>query len=121
INVTPMVDVMLVLLIIFMVAAPIATPSIKINLPKTAVETGPDRDPIFVDVAQNGDAYIGPRKVALSSLNAEVDALAGHTDAGHARIMIRGDGAMDYADLMRVMNTLQDGGHYRVGLISEKL
>jgi biopolymer transport protein ExbD len=119
INVTPFVDVMLVLLIIFMVAAPMATASIKVELPRNEASPTNDRKPVYVDVESHGRVFIGLREVGLTGLNAEVARVLNVPNPTNERIMVRADKAVVYADFMKVMNTLQNGGYSKVGLISE--
>jgi len=123
INVTPFVDVMLVLLIIFMVAAPMATVSIKVDLPisEQPPTPVPPKPPVFISVQQYGRVYIGDREVDLATLNSEVAKALASADPTEERLMIRADRAVKYGEFMGVMNTLQGGGYYKVGLISEAL
>jgi biopolymer transport protein ExbD len=122
INVTPFVDVMLVLLIIFMVAAPLASVNIKVNLPPANVP--PHQNPpkiVYISIKQNGDYYIGDDKTDLAELPDELR-LAMGVRAGQVaneRVFIRGDENMEYAKFLDLMNTLQDNGFYSVALVGE--
>jgi TonB system transport protein ExbD (group 1) len=118
INVTPFVDVMLVLLIIFMVAAPLATPSVKIDLPPAVtVPSQTPPKPIYITIEQNGHLHIGDYPTDVDSLAADLKTQIGRRDPTHERIYIRADKNTYYGDFMRVMNQLQDSGFYSVGLI----
>jgi biopolymer transport protein ExbD len=128
INVTPFVDVMLVLLIIFMVAAPLATVSIKVDLPP-ATPPPPDakpREPVFISIQQSGQLNLsGERNTDLSRLIPDVtQALAKFDPTKPPKdqtVLIRADREVLYEDFMEVVNTLQQNGFYKVGLISEEL
>src|SRR5215470_16491370 len=115
INVTPFIDVMLVLLIIFMVAAPLATVDIGVDLPATAAEPQPRPDkPIFVTVKPDLNVAVGEDVVAREALGASLDAATnGRKDE---RIYLRADKAVSYGDLMEVMNTLRNAGYLKVAL-----
>jgi biopolymer transport protein ExbD len=118
INVTPFVDVMLVLLIIFMVAAPLASVSIKVALPPAAAKPAKNPPkPVYISLKKNGDVYVGDNKSDLDSLGADLTAAVG--SRGHERIFIRGDQDVLYQDFMDVMNKLQDNGFYSVALVGE--
>lgn len=116
INVTPFIDVMLVLLIIFMVAAPLATVDIGVDLPATAAEPAPRPDkPVFVTVKPNLSVAVGEDVVAREALSSSLDAATkGRKDE---RIYLRADKAVAYGDLMEVMNTLRNAGYLKVALV----
>ena len=119
INVTPFVDVMLVLLIIFMVAAPLASVNVKVNLPPA--NTKPVTKPpqiIYVSIKENGDLYVGDNQVDLTELPDALKLAAGPSHVG-LRIFIRGDENMEYGKFLDVMNTMQDNGFYSVALVGE--
>jgi len=119
INVTPLVDVMLVLLIVFMVAAPMMTAGVPIDLPKTAAnELNSQTQPITVAVTPEGAIYVGEDPVAESDLIATVTALA--TNGTEDRIFLRGDTAANYGSVMKVMGLLSGAGFTKIGLITEK-
>lgn len=127
INVTPFVDVMLVLLIIFMVAIPPATISIKLDLPP-AVPPPPGtkvEPPVLINVQQGGGLYIGDQKTSLDSLTGDLATVLTKKDPSKAptdqRVYIRADKLVRYGDFMAVMNTLQANGYYQVALINEEL
>ena len=119
INVTPMVDVMLVLLIIFMVAAPLMTAGVPIELPQTqAKQLNTEQKPITVSVTPEGAIYIGENPVALADLTAQVAALA--VNGTEDRIYVRGDTTANYGAVMKVMGALSGAGYSKIGLITEQ-
>jgi biopolymer transport protein TolR len=117
INVTPLVDVMLVLLIVFMVAAPLLTVGVPIDLPQTkARELNTESKPITVSVTPEGAIYLGDEVVGLDSL---VDAIAAQAANGtEERIYVRGDQTANYGAVMKVMGVLSAAGFSRIGLIT---
>ena len=118
INVTPFVDVMLVLLIIFMVAAPLATVSIHVELPAAVAKPSPNPPkPVYISIQANGNTYIGDAPTDLASIGDDLRKLVGKRDPSKERIFIRGDQDAMYKDFMGVMNALQDNGFYSVALI----
>jgi biopolymer transport protein ExbD len=120
INVTPFVDVMLVLLIIFMVAAPLATVSVKLELPAAVapVSQNPPK-PIYISIQINGDLHVGDFRTDLGALGGDLRKQIGKREPEKERIYIRADKGVLYGTFMRVMNTLQDEGFYSVALIGE--
>ena len=127
INVTPFVDVMLVLLIIFMVAIPAATVSIKLDLPP-AIPPPPGtivKEPVMINIQQGGQLYIGDRTTSLGTLPADLSGVLAVEDPTipptEQRVYIRADRTVRYGDFMAVMNTLQGNGFYQVALINEEL
>ncbi|HVZ29851.1 MAG TPA: biopolymer transporter ExbD [Asticcacaulis sp.] len=128
INVTPFVDVMLVLLIIFMCSIPPATISIKLDLPPAnAPSTPPKVKPVFISVMGKDDVYVsqpngGPAlKVAVKDLPAEVARALNSPDPFNERLLIRGDKDIEYNDFVQVLNTLQQNGYLKIGLINEDI
>ena len=126
-NVTPFVDVMLVLLIIFMVSIPAATVSIKLDLPP-AIPPPPGtvvKEPILVNIQQGGGIFIGDQKTALETLPVDLAGVLTRDDPTlpptEQRVYIRADRTVRYGDFMAVMNTLQGNGFYQVALINEEL
>ena len=118
INVTPMVDVMLVLLIIFMVAAPLLTVGVAIDLPQTQAKSlDQDREPLTVTVNDKGQVYLQNTDVKLDELIPKLRAVA--KNGGDERIYVRGDKKVDYGTVMRVMGRLSAAGYRRVALITE--
>lgn len=120
INVTPFVDIMLVLLIIFMVAAPLATVSVEVKLPVAVAKPAQNPPkPFYVSIQDDGSAYIGDDQVDINSVGAELSTLIGNKPPSDERIFIRGDQQTRYGDFMQVMNSLQDHGFYSVALVGE--
>lgn len=116
INVTPFIDVMLVLLIIFMVAAPLATVSVKVNLPASSAkpEVQPDK-PIYLSIKEDDSLYLGEDSVELEQIGTTLDAL---TNADRQKaVFVRGDENVEYRRLMQVMDSLRSAGYLRVGLV----
>ncbi len=123
INVTPMVDVMLVLLIIFMVAAPLMTVGVPVDLPKTAAAPiNQDNEPITISVNPEGKVFLQETEVELPNLVEQLRAIARNQPAGapERRIFVRGDKAISYGRVMEVMGTINAGGFSRVALLAEQ-
>jgi biopolymer transport protein ExbD len=125
INVTPFVDVMLVLLIIFMVAAPMATVAIKIDLPPAQAPKDPtDKKPTFLSIRAGGEIYVvaqaNTQKVDLPNLASVLNTELG-ANATNQSVLVRADRDVRYREFMAVVNQLQKDGFYKVGLISENL
>ena len=123
INVTPFVDVMLVLLIIFMVSIPAATVSIKLDLPP-AVPPPPGtkvEEPTLTNVQQGGKLFIGDEATSLDTLTTDLTRILNKPEPTEERVYIRADRTVRYGDFMAVMNTLQGNGFYQVALINEEL
>jgi biopolymer transport protein TolR len=119
INVTPMVDVMLVLLIVFMVAAPLMTVGVPIDLPETqARQLNTESQPITVSVTPEGGIFLADEPVLLENLAARVGDVA--ANGTEDRIYVRGDTSASYGTVMRVMGTLSSAGYARIGLITEQ-
>ncbi len=118
INVTPFVDVMLVLLIIFMVAAPLASVTVKVELPPAVAEpsTNPPT-PVYISIQPSGNIFIGDFPTDLATLGDDVRKAIGRRNPDRERIFIRADKEVMYGDFMGVMNMLQDNGFYSVALI----
>jgi biopolymer transport protein TolR len=118
INVTPLVDVMLVLLIIFMVTAPLMTSAVNIDLPKvSATPINQDSEPLKVQVDAQGNVYLQETQVQLPELVAKLQAIA--QDNKERRIFIRGDKANTYARMLEVMATVIQGGFTKVALMTD--
>jgi len=116
INVTPFIDVMLVLLIIFMVAAPLATVDIKVDLPASTATPQPRPEkPIFLSVKTDKSLYLGEEQVPREQIGQVLD---GKTNGKKdTTIFFQADKGVDYGDLMEVMNTLRSAGYLKVGLV----
>ena len=121
INVTPFVDVMLVLLIIFMVAAPMAAVSVKVALPPAVAKASPNPPkPIYISLQSNGRIFIQDNQTDLATLGDDLrSSLGERRNPTKERIFIRGDKDVYYGDFMGVMNMLQDNGFYSVALVGE--
>ena len=119
INVTPLVDVMLVLLIIFMISAPLLTTGVEVELPKTeasAVDT--ESQPVTVSIKENGEIFVGDGEVRWDQLLARV-AEEGGADAREKPIFIRADGRAPYQAVARVMARLSSEGFTKLNLITD--
>ena len=120
INVTPFVDIMLVLLIIFMVAAPLATVSVPVKLPRAVAPPGKNPPtPVFISIQNDGDVWIGDLKSSPGALGDDLRVQIGRRNPSEERIFIRADQQTRYGDFMQVMNALQDNGFYSVALVGE--
>ena len=116
INVTPFIDVMLVLLIIFMVAAPLSTVDVAVDLPVSNAQPQPRPDkPVFLTVKQDLTLALGNDEVPRSALQATLDQQTG--DDREQRVFLRADGAVAYNELMKVMNLLREAGYLRIALV----
>ena len=119
-NVTPMVDVMLVLLIIFMVAAPLATVSIKLDLPPALPNTAkPPKPPTVISLQKSGAIFVGPRQTSVPALVGDLAAVLAVAQPQEETIYIRADKEVKYNAFMEVLNDLQKNGFYKVSLITE--
>ena len=118
INVTPMVDVMLVLLIVFMVAAPLLTVGVPVDLPKTQAQTmGEGREPLSVTVKRDGTIFLQNTPIAEDELVAKLQAIS--ANGFEQRIFVRGDKAVDYGRVMEVMGLLSAAGFTHIGLVTD--
>ena len=121
INVTPFVDVMLVLLIIFMVAAPLAAVTVKVELPPAVAKPGKNPPkPVYISIQPNGRIFIQDFPSDVATLGDDLrKQLGSKRNPGKERIYIRADKDVMYGDFMGVMNMLQDNGFYSVALVGE--
>ena len=120
INVTPFVDVMLVLLIVFMVTAPLLTVGIKVDLPKVKATALTDiKDPIEITVKLDGEVYIGELKVEVENLIPRLNAITEQNT--EARIYIRGDRVVAYGRIMEIMSIINSAVYIKVALITQNL
>jgi biopolymer transport protein TolR len=118
INVTPLVDVMLVLLIIFMVTAPLLQVGVPVDLPKTsAQQVGGKDEPLVVSVNAQGEVFLGETKYDLAELGTKLKAV--HEEKPDQRVFMRGDKAVDYGKMMEVMGVVIDSGFRQLGLLGE--
>ena len=120
INVTPFVDVMLVLLIIFMVAAPLMTVGVPVELPKSeGNEIKSDSEPLTVTVSPQGKIFIQDAEVPLADLGAKLSAITEARKGSDEAIFVRGDKATNYGELMRVMGRIASAGYKHLSLVTE--
>ncbi|MGB7286488.1 MAG: protein TolR [Salaquimonas sp.] len=117
INVTPFVDVMLVLLIIFMVAAPLLTVGVPIDLPETQAKAlNSETQPISVSVNENGQVFLQETEIPIEEVVAKLTAIA--ANGYEERIYVRGDKTADYGTVMRVMGLLSQAGFKRLAMVT---
>jgi len=120
INVTPMVDVMLVLLIIFMVSAPLLTVGVPIDLPQTQAKSlDQDKEPLTLSVNMKGQVFLQNSEIPIDELVAKLKAVTEARGGLEERIYVRGDRKVDYGTVMRVMGRLSAAGFRRVALVTE--
>ena len=121
INVTPMVDVMLVLLIIFMVSAPLLTVGVPIDLPQTQASSldQADKEPLAISVNTDGKVYLQNTEIKLDELVPKLQAISQARGGSDERIYVRGDKTVDYGTVMKVMGRLSSAGFRRVALVTE--
>jgi biopolymer transport protein TolR len=121
INVTPMVDVMLVLLIIFMVSAPLLTVGVPIDLPQSQAKSlDQDNAPLTVSLNGEGKVFLQNNEIGVDELVAKLKAISEARGSGfEERIYVRGDRKVDYGTVMRVMGRLSGAGFHRVALVTE--
>ncbi|MET3660902.1 TonB system transport protein ExbD [Aquamicrobium ahrensii] len=116
INVTPFIDVMLVLLIIFMVAAPLATVDVNVDLPAAAATPAPRPDkPLYLTVKEDLSVLLGNDEVARDGLPGALDTFTGGDK--EQRVFLRADQSVDYGELMNVMNLLRKAGYLKIALV----
>ena len=119
INVTPMVDVMLVLLIIFMVSAPLLTVGVPVDLPQTRAKTlDQDKEPLTVSVTPKG-VYLQNTEIPVEELVPKLKAITEARGGSDERIFVRGDKQVEYGTVMKVMGRLAEAGFRRVALVTE--
>ena len=121
INVTPFVDVMLVLLIIFMVSIPAATVSIKLDMPPAQGGHPQEKKPIFISIMGPDAIYIGDHKTSAATLIPDLEAALQSPNPFNERILVRGDKDIQYNDFVSVINELQQNGFLKIGLINEDI
>jgi biopolymer transport protein TolR len=119
INVTPLVDVMLVLLVIFMITAPLLQVGVPVDLPKTsAQQVGGKDEPLVVSVNSKDEVFLGETKYELDDLIAKLKAV--HEEKPDQRVFIRGDKSINYGRMMEVMGVVIDSGFRQLGLLGEQ-
>ena len=120
INVTPMVDVMLVLLIIFMVSAPLLTVGVPLDLPQTQAKSlDQDKNPLTLSVNLKGQVFLNDTEIAVDELVPKLKAITEARGGLDERIFVRGDRKVDYGTVMKVMGRLSQAGFRRVALVTE--
>ena len=120
INVTPFVDVMLVLLIVFMVTAPLLTVGVPVDLPQTrAKQLGEDREPLAVTIDNSGKIFLQNTPIEADDLVPKLMAIS--NNGYNQRIFVRGDKAVDYGKVMLVMGLLNSAGFTRIGLVTDSV
>ncbi|MFG1431900.1 protein TolR [Xanthobacter sp. V2C-8] len=121
INVTPMVDVMLVLLIIFMVAAPMLTAGVPIDLPQTQASAvnQDNKEPITLSVSDKGQVFLGESEIKSEDLVTKLQAVTQARGGMEERIFVRADKKVDYGTVMKVMGRLSGAGFKKVALVTE--
>ena len=121
INVTPMVDVMLVLLIIFMVSAPLLTVGVPIDLPQTQASSldQADKEPLAISVNTKGQIFLQNTEIPIEELVPKLQAISQARGGNDERIYVRGDKTVDYGTVMRVMGRLSAAGFRKVALVTE--
>ena len=120
INVTPMVDVMLVLLIIFMVSAPLLTVGVPLDLPQTQAKSlDQDKNPLTLSVNLKGQVFLNDTEIKLDELVPKLKAITDARGGLDERIFVRGDKKVDYGTVMKVMGRLSAAGFRRVALVTE--
>src|SRR5499427_9585493 len=120
INVTPMVDVMLVLLIIFMVSAPLLTVGVPLDLPQTQAKSlDQDKEPLTISVNSQGQWFLQNTEIAVDDILPKLKAITVARGGMDERIYVRGDRKVDYGTVMKVMGRLSGAGFHRVALVTE--
>ena len=120
INVTPFVDVMLVLLIVFMVSAPLLTVGVPLDLPQSQAKSlDQDREPLTVSVNVQGQVFLQDSEIKIDDLVAKLKAITDARGGADERIYVRGDKKVDYGKMMQVMGRLSAAGYHRVALVTE--
>jgi len=118
INITPMVDVMLVLLVIFMVTAPMMTAGVSVDLPDADAAALPGQDePLVITLQRNGKLFIQETETDENALTAKLLAIAG--EKMDTRIFVRGDASLDYGRVMRIVGKINGAGFQKVALVTE--
>ena len=119
INVTPMVDVMLVLLIVFMVTAPLLTVGVQIDLPKTKAKILPGQDePLSITIDAQGQVFLQDTEIDIEGLVPRLRAITANNP--DVRIFVRGDASVDYGRVMEVMGTVNAAGYKKVALVTQQ-
>ena len=118
-NVTPMVDVMLVLLIVFMVTAPLLTVGVPVNLPKVESNSlDAQKEPLEISINENNQIYLGEDQIAFDELISKVKIIAGSNN--DIRIFLRADTSINYGEVMKVLGALNTSGFLKIALVTKK-
>ena len=119
INVTPMVDVMLVLLIVFMVTAPLLTVGVPVNLPKVEANSlDAQKEPLEISINENNEIYLGEDLIVFEELISKVKIIAGSNN--DIRIFLRADTSINYGEVMKVLGALNTSGFLKIALVTKK-
>ena len=119
INVTPFVDVMLVLLIIFMVTAPLLTVGVPVNLPKVEANSlDAQKEPLEISINENNEIYLGEDLIVFEELISKVKIIAGSNN--DIRIFLRADTSINYGEVMKVLGALNTSGFLKIALVTKK-
>ena len=119
INVTPMVDVMLVLLIVFMVTAPLLTVGVPVNLPKVEANSlDAQKEPLEISINENNEIYLGEELIAFDELILKVKTIAGSNN--DIRIFLRADTTINYGEVMKVLGALNTSVFLKIALVTKK-
>ena len=126
INITPFIDILLVLMIIFMVAAPMATVSIRLDLPPATppAPDAPQKDPVYITIQDSGSLFLADRQTTIETLADDVCVAVGNpTGMGcqEERVFVRAQPEVKYSQFMEVMNKMQENGFFKVGLLNEDI
>ena len=120
INITPLVDVMLVLLIVFMIAAPLLSVGVPVNLPKTEAKSlSSQKDPLTVTIDSNGKVFIQEKEIAFDQLATKLNAIS--ENGYKEKIYIRGDRSADYGKILKVMARINTAGFENIGLVTDPI
>jgi biopolymer transport protein TolR len=120
INVTPLVDVMLVLLVVFMVAAPLMTANVPVNLPESAASPSPNPDnPLVISLSHDGGIYVADSRVPMSRLVDKLSAISG--ERPNTVVFLRADKDLPYGTIMGIMGILNKAGFSKISLVSEAM
>ena len=120
INITPLVDVMLVLLIVFMIAAPLLSVGVPVNLPKTEAKSlSSQKDPLTVTIDSNGKVFIQEKEIAFDQLATKLNAIS--ENGYKEKIYIRGDRSTDYGKILKVMARINTAGFENIGLVTDPI
>jgi biopolymer transport protein ExbD len=123
INITPFIDILLVLMIIFMVAAPMATVSIRLDLPPAQPPTNPteEKEPVYITIQDSGQLFIAEKQTSIDNLSADVCTALGGGSCQEERVFVRAQPEVKYSQFMEVMNKMQENGFFKVGLLNEDI